>query len=232
MSQTKPGGWPRLAEPAGLVEQLAAEANVTVKNLDAIPHDLWAESRLPSLPWSDRLTLILAQFDLTFAVAPNGRSIALTPIPADVAIEKTYPGGDSPGTRRSRLRKLVPDAQIELRDGQLLVRGRIEDHREIAALLAGKPVRERTVTPGDRRYTLKVAGLPLENVFAQFGKLLKLEIRYDHKAIQESDISLKQLISFEVAEATLEELLSAALQDTGLTYDLTRTTVTIRPDER
>jgi hypothetical protein len=229
MSQSRPGGWPILGEPAKLVENLAAEARVTIKNPEIIPHDLWDEARLPPMPWSDRLTLILAQFDLTFEVGPDGRSIELKPIPNDVTITRKYAGGDSPSTRRAKLRKLVPGVQIEMDGGQLVVRGRLEEHREIASLLSGKQVRTKTVTRGDQRYTLKVAGLPLENVFAQLGKMLKLEIQYDREAIDKAGISLKQLISFEVTKATLEELLSAALQDTGLKYELTGTTVTMRP---
>jgi hypothetical protein len=229
MAHSGPGGWPSLAEPARLVEQLAAEAKLTVTNLEAIPHDLWAESRLPSMPWSDRLTLILAQFDLTFDIAPNGRAITLTPIPADVAITKIYAGGDSPSTRQARLQKLVPNAQIKINGKQIVVHGRVEDHHEIATLLAGKQVRTKTVTRGQQRYTLNVAGLPLESVLAQLGQMLKLEIKYDRAAIDKADGSLEQLISFKVTDATLDELLAAALKGTGLAYELAGKTVTIRP---
>lgn len=229
MQQSRPGGWPMLAEPKKLVEQLAAEAHVKLENAAAIPHDLWPEVLLPSMIWSDRLTLILAQFDLTFAVNPNGQTITLTAIPAEVTLTRKYAGGDSPRTRQTKLRSLVPDATVELEGDQLVIRGRLEDHQQIAALLAGKPVRTQTVTRGQQRYQLNVAGLPLENVLAQLGKMLKLEIKYDRAAIEKADISLKQLISFDVADATLDELLSAAVQGTGLTFDLTGAAITIRP---
>lgn len=227
--QSRPAGWPNLAEPAKLVEQLAQEARVEIVNIEIIPHDLWAEANLPPLPWSDRLTLILAQFDLTFEVDRLGRSITLAAIPESVTITRKYAGGDAPRTRQTRLQQLVPGAQIEVAGGQLIVRGRSEEHREIAALLAGKQVRTKTVTEGQQRYKLKVAGLPLESVFAQLGKLLKLDIQYQREAIDRAAISLKQLISFDVTDATLEELLTAALQDTGLTYERNGTTVIIRP---
>lgn len=229
LSQSKPGGWPRLAQPAKLVAQMAEEARVKVENLETVPHDLWAEANLPVLPWSDRLTLILAQFNLTFEVTRNGRSITLVPIPNQVAITRSYAGGDAPRLRMAKLKQLVPNAQIDLNGTQLVVVGRNEDHHEVATLLAGKQVRKQVVSEGQRRYKLKVAGLPLENVFAQLGKMLKLEIRYDRDAIDRADISLKQLISFDVADATLEELLTAALNNTGLTHERTGTVVTIRP---
>ena len=47
------------------------------------------------------------------------------------------------------------------------------------------------------------------------------------KAIQKTGIALNQLITFRVENASLDELLSAALKNTGLTYERHEKTVTI-----
>jgi hypothetical protein len=56
-----------------------------------VPHDLWAGADLPAMPLVDQLTLIATQFDLTFEFAPDGRSVALVPIPEDIAVEDRKP---------------------------------------------------------------------------------------------------------------------------------------------
>jgi hypothetical protein len=80
--------WEELSEPGALLSDLARRANVTVINAEAIGHDLWPAVRLPALPWTDRLTLLLAGFDLTFQLDQRGTSVRLVPIAAQVAVEK------------------------------------------------------------------------------------------------------------------------------------------------
>jgi hypothetical protein len=229
LTQSRPWSWGDLAEPRNLIAELGKEARVEVKNLDQIPHDLWPANRLPALPWSDRLTLVLVQFGLTFEVSSEGRSISLVPIPDVVEIERTYAGGEQPSVRAKKLAAKVPDARISVDNDKLLVVGREEDHNEIVQLLNGGQVRTTTIKPGRDVYKLNVERLPLEKVLAQLGNMLKLEVKYDREAIQAAGVSLDQLVTFHVENASLDDLLTAALKDRGLTFERKEKKVTIRP---
>lgn len=92
-------GWQDLATPRTLLEQVAKDAGIELEGLDQIPHDLWAGVGMPPLSAVDRLTLIAAQYDLTFEVGDGGRTARLVPIPDDVpALKPAFPAAS--GTPR------------------------------------------------------------------------------------------------------------------------------------
>lgn len=72
--------WPQLTEPRGLVTRLLADHGWQTTNAGRIPHDLWAAGSLPPIALSDQLTVLLAGFDLTYQVAPEGRTIEFVPV--------------------------------------------------------------------------------------------------------------------------------------------------------
>jgi hypothetical protein len=82
--------WEELAQPRQLVEELARRADVSVVNPEAIPLDLWPAVRLPPLAWTDRLTLLLAGFGLTFEIDGGGTAVRLVPQPAAVALAQDH----------------------------------------------------------------------------------------------------------------------------------------------
>jgi hypothetical protein len=88
--------WPELAEPRQLAEQLAGQAGLKIANPERIEHDLWPAAELPPLSWVERMTLVLAPFDLTFRFDRRGQ-IELVELPADPALVRTYAGGANPG---------------------------------------------------------------------------------------------------------------------------------------
>lgn len=94
--------WSELAQPRQLLDELARQGRVQIENADAIPLDLWPDVSLPPLPWSDRLTLLLAGFRLTFEIDPPGTVIRLVPAPTSVAtIAKSQPGSSPAETVRT-----------------------------------------------------------------------------------------------------------------------------------
>ena len=84
--------WEDLATPKSLLEQVAKDAGIELTGLEQIPHDLWAGVRLPPLQAVDRITLIAAQYDLTFELGADGRSARLAPVPDQVpALKPAFP---------------------------------------------------------------------------------------------------------------------------------------------
>ncbi|HWA99834.1 MAG TPA: hypothetical protein VG713_15135 [Pirellulales bacterium] len=76
--------WDDLATPRELLARLANEAGAKVSGIERVPHDLWGGANLPPTTLIERLTLVAVQFDLTFRLADDGRTIALEPLPASL----------------------------------------------------------------------------------------------------------------------------------------------------
>lgn len=72
--------WPRLSEPRGLISELIQQHGWKIVGAELIPHDLWAEGELPSMPLSNQLTVLLAGFDLTYRIDAARRAIEIVPV--------------------------------------------------------------------------------------------------------------------------------------------------------
>ena len=206
--------WEALAEPRGLAAALAAEAKVGIESLDLIGHDLWPAADLPPLSWTDRLTLIANEFDLTFEIV-DAAHVRLVPIVGPVVLESTYPGGKQPESIATKWRALAPDAQIEVARGKVVVRGRLEDHELFTQNQKSKPA---PMTPGVGLYTLRVREQPLSAVLDTLRAQAAQEILVDEAALQQANLSLDVRVSFSVERATIDELLTAALKPARLTF--------------
>ena len=223
-----PFRWADFSTPRDLLGQLAAEAKLTIEGLGQVPHDLWGAADLAPLPWVDRLTLVAGQYDLTFQIGSDGRSIALVPIPDDVSIVRGYPAGSQASRLAEKWRDLLPHVQITVTDTRISVRGLLEDHERLAAAArpaastaktAGrKPAEKHRAAEAEKRYTLKQAQGQLDLLLPQLGERLGLEMRIDREALERAGISLRKQVSVSVADATLDELLTALLQPAGCTF--------------
>ena len=213
--KTQAWQWDELAEPRALVEQLADAAQVEIIGSDRIPYDLWPAADLPPLSWIDRLTLLANEFDLTFRFDDGGRKLELVPAPETAVLERSYPGGRDPQALAERWRKQAPEAEIEVAGDKVVVRGRVEDHE---ILTSSKPRSTKPAAGGAEVYTLTVRDQPLGPVLEELKLRLGLELHIDEAALKAAGTSLDRRVSFSAEKATLDELLTAALQPAGLTF--------------
>lgn len=229
--------WSDFATPREILQQLAEGHGLEVVHLEQIPHDLWPAADLPPMTLVDRLTLVLEQFDMTFRVAADGRRIAAVPAPADVAIVRDYPGQPRPEELLAAWRQLAPDCQFRVVGGRIHVKGLIEDHERIEAALGrgwARPPAERVRRPGpparpQQVFTAKNANVPLGAVLGAFARQLGLELQIDLERMRQAGISLDQLISFEVEQASLDELLDAVLKPVGCTHQRRGNVLVVQP---
>jgi hypothetical protein len=104
--------WAPGAQPRQLVEQLAAEAGLTIEGLDTIPHDHFPAADLPKLSLAERFDLVLAHFDrrvawTTAASKPVGRIVPIDAEIAPAAVEQAKSpraGARSGGARTVKVR--------------------------------------------------------------------------------------------------------------------------------
>jgi hypothetical protein len=235
--QVKPLAWSDFATPRDLLGQLAQENGLTLKGLDQVPHDLWAGADLPPLALVVRLTLIAAQFDLTFEVSPNGKTVTLVPVPEEVAVLHVYDGGRQAQAVAKQYAALAPHAQIKVVGNQVHVKGLVEDHEQITSpRRLGKrrpppPAHDLGKTRIDK---MAAQDAPVGQVLRAIAKdpKLNLDLRIDQQALQEAGISLDQPISFSVQNASLDELLTEVVKPARLKFRRHGNVVEIAPAER
>ncbi len=227
LRRSEPLTWEDFATPRELLTQLAQSAGRTIEGLDQVPHDLWAAGDLPPLPWIDRLTLLAVQFDLTFRIGKDGRSLELTPLPDRVALVRRYPGGQDPQRLARHWAEQVPDSQIKVVGSEVWVRGLVEDHERLASASGSKArgQAKREATPrgasGKRqelRFTVQNAKGPLDRILAELGQKLGIEVKIDGEALARAGISPQQIVAFSVQDATVDALFEAVLRPAGCTF--------------
>jgi hypothetical protein len=228
--QAKPWKWEKLAAPRDLVSTLGNENGLKIAGLEQIPGDLWGAANLPPLSLADRLSLVLAQFDLTFEIGADGTSVRLVPMPSKPVVERTYSVSGVAQDVVSQLRqnKLLSGAEIGLNGGKLVVRGRQEDQDVVRDLLAGGTARRSSVTEGKKVYTLRVE-LPISKLLEALGPKLGIEIEINKPAIAAAGISLETKVKVDVKEVSADELLKAVLDPVGLTFAHHDNVVEVKP---
>ena len=215
--------WDDFATPGELLQRLADENRLTLQGLDRVPHDLWAGADLPPLALVERLTLIAIQFDLTFEVSPDGQTVRLVPMPDEVALVRSYPGGSNPQATAKNNSKHLPGAEVKVAGRQIYVKGLLEDHERITGL--GRPSQRPVRQPAGDIGKTRIASVSFKN--APVGEVLKklaldpnlkLDFRIDHQALEKAGISLEQRISMDVKNVTVDELLLEIIKHCPLKY--------------
>ena len=229
LSRSEPLSWPELAQPRSLIGELVAQAGLRLENENEIPLDLWPATNLPSLVWTDRLTLLLAGFDLTFEVDAASRMVRLVPQPEAPRLTKSYATRGSATAMAPQLRRLFPEASIEVQGTRLVVAARWEEHEQIDRVLSGQSVTRRPAPPktSEKLYSLTVMQEPAGRVARTVADALGKELRYDAAVGQR----LRQPIDLKLENASLEHLLESTLRPLGLSWKLTDEALEILPAE-
>ena len=220
--------WDQLSEPRELLTELAEQGRVAIEGLERVPHDLWPEVSLPPLSWTDRLTMVLAGFGLTFEFAQQGRAVRLVDWPTATWVTRSYQS-TLPQTRFAELAAQFPDGQLRSTEGGLELEGTLEDHERLRRLLAQqsapgrtKPVPPRTVH--SLRVSQQQVGAILRVLEQQLGMRVELGPAVAAK--------LSERVSFDLRDVPLEKILEATLRPAGLTFELGSETIRIQVEER
>jgi hypothetical protein len=217
--------WDDLAEPRALVRATVAEAGLEVSNLErAVPHDLWPAADLPPLPWPDRLSLLLAGFDLTFTVDLTQRRVELVPYPDEPRIEKLLAVKGTATQVAADWADRFPQAEVRVAGGKLAVRARFEELEIMERVARGERVERARVVAGPSEFTLTVENQPAGAILRHIAKQLKLTLEIAPDAVE----PLEKLVSVQAERLRLEDLLAAVLRDTGLRFERAEDRLRIR----
>ncbi len=233
---TSPLAWNDFTEPRRLLEESTQRAGLSLKGGERVPHDLWSAADLPSMDLAQRLTLLLIQFDLTFEVSADGREIAVVPVPEEVCLVRDYPGGPRPEDTARRIATAAPACEVKVAGGKVFVKGMLEDHERIVSPRPAAPPRSsgddkpRPVPLEQVRIdSLNVQNTPLRRLLEDLSDKLGLEFEADEQELRRAGVSLNQLVSFELKNASVDDLLRSVLGPAGLEFRRRGRTVKIRP---
>ncbi|MEO8495823.1 MAG: hypothetical protein ABI614_12180, partial [Planctomycetota bacterium] len=142
--------------------------------------------------------------------------IRLAPMPAEAVIERSYAPRGSLNAAETAITAAFPGVGMKKAGVRLAITATWEEHDAIDRLIRGEPVRRVETTPGSKRFDLRVENQPVGAIVKAVAEREKLELRVD-PAIQ---AKLQQLISLDVKQLTLEELLDRALKSVGVTHHI------------
>lgn len=224
----KSWSWPERAEPRELIQQLLDEAQLAPRNLDEmIPHDLWPAQSLPPTTWSDRMTLALAGFGLTYKIVANGQGIVFEPWPDNLSYEQSFAVKGDVGSVLEQLRPKFPQTELRSSSGRLVAAGRYEDLEQIERLVRGeKVVRNTKVTTKQTTYTLTVEQQPLGPTAKAIGERIGVKV----EIAPELEEKLGTPISFKVVDASLPGLWQALAKAAGVKVDVSADRVRLSPE--
>jgi hypothetical protein len=227
--------WNDLERPADIVSAIGQQFGVSIVGIEQIPHDLWAGATIPEATVVEGLSLVLNQFDLTFEWQPRESRVRLVPIPTHVAIERTYAlRGRSPAQTLRELHSLIEGLDAEGRGNRIVVRGTLEQHEAVAAVVHGSTGAPRTKSklpqlPIEKQaFMLQAGGVSLRELFGELKKQ-GLPIEYDAAELKKAGIDLGRKVAIDLPQLPAAEFLSRLLGPYGMTFRFERGAVVVSP---
>lgn len=226
--------WPDLQTPSDILRQIADQYHLTVRNSELVPHDLWAAGNLPTATAAEALSIILIQFDLTFAWIDSGQAIELSPIRENPTVERRH---RSKGRSAADVARLIAEQFPKLKatqDGSdVIVSAAVDDHEAIAALLNPAASKKPSPTPAaaplrQRKFTLTFKRVPVRTVMDELKKS-KVVFVYDETALTTAGISLDQTVNMELNNATADEFFKSLFDPLMLAFEIDNVTVKLTP---
>jgi hypothetical protein len=233
---TKTIEWEDATEPRELLTLIAKRWDVTIQGLDEIPYDLMAGGRLTGVNGVEALSVVLNQFDRTFAWTDKAGEIRIAAIPDHVEMERRF--RLKPATAADTMKQvaeLVPKPDTTLTGQELVVRGTAETLDDVADIVnprkqspSTKGVIPRNVPLSKRSYTLTARQVPVREALKKVEES-GITVDYDPVELREAGIDLNHRISLELKKASFAELMQAICEPVGLKYEVEGLGVTITP---
>lgn len=227
-------GWQPLDRPSDVLQSIGRSWSIDVLNPERVPHDLWAGGTAAGIDAVEALTLVLGQFDLSFAWRKEGRAIEIVLAPESPTVVRSHrPRSLSPPAALARIEEQQPGAAVVRRGTSLEVTATVLQHEAIAQLLG--EVAPATA-PGPEPVPLSRRRFPLVRIVRKpLGPVLEglkqqgIDVIYDPQELRSAGIDLEGLISLELENATAEELFDRLCRPVGLRYEIDGSKVRLHP---
>ena len=232
--------WNDLDQPVELLKQIGEAFNLKIEKLEMVPHDAWAGDAVRDVTAIEALTLVLAQFDLTFSWTSEAAGVRVVPIPDVVSIERQYdpPSGASPEIAATRWKEEVTGIETRVTQGKVVVKATEEQQEIVDRLRQGKSKIPQPANPvgklpplAQKRYTANIANISVIDLMhtLEQPEQGQLTFEFDEAAFQNAGIDLKRTATFELKSAKIDEMLRKLFGPLGVKYELKDRTVILKP---
>jgi hypothetical protein len=184
----------------------------------------------------EALSLVLIQYDRTFAWEEAAAQVRLVPAPLHPTISQEFSlGSRTVDELRDALAQSAPGAvATSIDEATVEVRGLIEEVEQARELLAGGPRRRPAAVPAtplrQRRFSLEaqqVTAAAALQALRQQG----VDVRYDEAALRAAGVDLQTRINLELRRASADEFLLAVCGPLGLEYRIAEDVIELWPEE-
>ncbi len=217
----RPLSWQELATPRDVLETIQKQWSIAVDG--TLPHDLLHAGDLaqPST-LATQLTLIAGGFSKQVEQVRAG-GFRTAPLGKQTAWRCTYSQQDLQLARLAALKKQFAGSGLKCRDAKCTAVGTTDFH---LGLLTPSATKRRPGDTAQQRWGFTVSNASAENIVNSLAASIGFETKWDPSCQQQDKT---QLVSFEVDNATLDELLEQFARAASLKVQRDGDTVTISP---
>lgn len=226
--------WENLTPPARLVEDLCTAFEIAPIGDTVVPHDLWAAGVMADVNAIEALSLLLGQFDLTFAWQDQSTAMSIRRAPQKVTVPRQHtPRQQDVADALALIGEQFPHLQPQVSDRSVQLEATVGEHEAIAALLdppqQTQMPREPSLGPlSRRRFTLKGTRAQAIVILRTL-QTQDVTIEYDPEELQKAGIDLQQRVTLELNDATADELFRQLCEPLGLSFAIEDRTVRLSP---
>jgi len=206
--------WPNLTTPQEALEQLAAEADVELKDTDLLPHDMMSAVSTVSLTLEQRIRLLLIQFDLGYEFTKRRGTATLTVRPAKelpATGSLRFSDADLSLAQYQTIKAKASGSRMRRSKKTVTVTGPVKE------LLMVRDFIIRSFSPlapksGDQRFTLKVTSRR-SAILTAIGNQLLMPV----DTFQADPEAMSKVVDLSVKDVSLQELLDQIMAGSGAT---------------
>jgi hypothetical protein len=223
--------WNDLDRPSEILKLAADRFGVRINGAEKISHDLWAATVLPGSTAIEVLSVVLAQFDLTFEWEANATSVRLVTMPQNPLLERTWDvKSRTIRTLAAGVPRMFPRTKVELKGSRLIAQGSSEQLEQINDVLYPKRDRPPNRVRGPKKlsFTFHLRGT-VGALMPGLEKQSDLRFDYDQQAIAKAGIDLNHQVDVKMQNADIEELCHALFDKAKLAFEINGTNVKVYP---
>lgn len=224
-SEVRSAAWEKLATPSQVLQQWLPKNEFSISGIEQIEHDLMAAVDAGALRLDLRLALLLSQFDLWFRQSKTGDAISIVSPPQSLSATLRLEGYEVNAALLQRVRAVAPECNVKKVRRSLLITGPAEQ------LEMGRNVVIESFQPALRELDKKRFQLNVKNqrrlILQAVAQQLAMEVSVDPKC----ETALDAVITVEVKDATLNDLLDAIFGDCRCRYAIDGQSINVTPSE-
>jgi hypothetical protein len=205
----------KLTEPKLTLDGFCRGVNCRVTNLDVIPHDLWAKTKLGNSSLTGRVALMLAGFDKSFELSEDLEALRIIDREDTAQIQREFQVGEKVKAAKAELDNEFPDLDIQATKQTILAVGTTDEVLAVHRKLVGLQ-RPKVAALSEQNFTIQTAD-KRGNVLASIANQISRKFVFDPSQTEK----LNERIELQLKDATVVQLIEKTLEGSGLTYELT-----------